>query len=80
MDYSEIKIEYLDDPYELVERPLWWHKQGLQQTSSGYGSKLISSCCVKLANGKLRRIYITCYSNAGSAWIVVNKKKLHLRG
>ncbi len=78
MDYPT--INYLDDPYELVERPLWWHKQGLSQTATGYGSKLTSSRCVKLPNGKTRRIYITCYSNAGSAWITLNGKKLFLRG
>jgi len=80
MDYP--KIEYLDDltPFELVERPLWWHRQGLSQTATGYGSKLTSARCVKLPDGKLRRVYITCYSNAGSAWITLNGKKLHLRG
>jgi len=72
------EIEYLLKPFELIERPLWWHKQGLQQTSSGYGSKLTSSRCIKLPDGRTRRIYITCYSNAGSAWITVNGKKIYI--
>jgi hypothetical protein len=72
-------IEYLETEYELVEKPLWWHKQGLSQTASGYGSKLTSSRCVKLPDGTLRRVYITCYSNAGSAWITIKGKKLYLR-
>lgn len=72
-------IEYLKEPYEIIEKPLWFHKLGLSQTASGYGSKLTSSRCVKLSNGKLRRIYITCYSNNGSAWITINKSRLYLR-
>lgn len=71
-------IEYLEEPYELVERPLWWHKQGLTQTASGYGKKLTSSRCVKLPDGRERRVYITCYSNAGSAWIILGGKRLWL--
>jgi len=77
-----IIIEYLDDltKYELVDRPLWWQKRGLSETATGYGSKLTSSRCVKLPDGKVRRVYITCYSNAGSAWITLNGKKLYIRG
>ena len=71
-------ITYLEQPYERVERPLWWHKQGLQQTASGYGKKLTTSTCVKLADGKLRRVYVTCYSNAGSAWINLKGERVFL--
>ncbi len=80
---APIIIEYLDDifpSYEYIDRPLIWQRRGLQQTATGYGSKLTSSQCVKLPNGKVRRVYITCYSNAGSAWITLNGKKLFLRG
>jgi hypothetical protein len=74
-----MEIEYLDQPYELVYKPLPMHLQGLWQTSSGYGSKLVSSRCVRLSNGITRRVYVTCYSNTGSAWIVLDKKRLYLR-
>ena len=62
----------LDQEYELIERPLWHHKLGLSQTASGYGSKLTSSRCAKLTDGRIRRVYITCFSNAGTAWIVLD--------
>lgn len=65
-------VEYIAEPYTLVDRPLWWHEQGLQQTSSGYGRKLTSSRCVRFGDGIERRVYITQFSNAGTAWIKAN--------
>lgn len=42
-------VEYLeDDEYEIVDRPLPWQIQGLQQTASGYGKRLTSSRCIRL--------------------------------
>lgn len=61
--------ETLLPPYTIVDRPLWWHVQGLQQTASGYGSKLTTRYCLQLPNGKIYRIYCTCYSNIGTCWI-----------
>lgn len=75
----ETKIKYLEGPYELVDRPLWWHLKGLSQTRSGYGSKITSSRCVKLPDGRQRRIYVTIWSNAGTAWIILNNEKLIVR-
>lgn len=72
-------VQYLESPYELIDRPLWWQKAGLTQTQSGYGAKLTSSRCVKLPDGKVRRVYVTQYSNAGSAWIILNGARLYLR-
>lgn len=34
-------MEYLTEPYDIIDRPLWWHKQGLTQTASGYWRKLV---------------------------------------
>jgi hypothetical protein len=76
--FKDVEIKYLEQPYELIERPLDWQKQGLQQTSSGYGAKLTSTRCVKLADGRVRRVYITCYSNAGSAWITLDRERFYL--
>jgi len=65
--------------YTIVDRPLWWHAQGLRQTASGYGAKLTSRCCVKIDGEKrLRRVYITIFSNAGSAWFNYNGAKVFL--
>lgn len=62
----------LEDPYTFEDRPLWFHKLGLSETASGYGQKLRSSRCVRLPDGRLRRVYVTQYSNAGTAWIVLD--------
>lgn len=71
---------YLREPYEIIDRPLNWQRQGLQETQSGYGARLTSARCVKLPNGIIRRIYVTQYSNAGSAWIRLGGKTVYLRG
>ena len=72
-------IDYLEQPYELIERPLAWQLAGLTWTATGYGAKIASRRCVKFPNGRLHRVYITCYSNAGSAWISKGGKRLFLR-
>lgn len=60
-----LSIEY---PKDLHSAPLWRHRQGLQKTASGYGGKIESSHKLSF-NGRLYRIYHTCYGNASSAWI-----------
>jgi hypothetical protein len=76
---TDTKIEYLEGEYTLVDRPLWWQENGLQQTRSGYGAKLTSRRCVQFPDGRERRVYITQFSNAGSAWITLKGKRLYLR-
>lgn len=67
---GQITYLYDIDPGAVwFDRPLWWHKQGLQQTATGYGRKLTSSRCVRLSDGRVRRVYVTCFSNSGTAWI-----------
>ena len=56
---------------EVKDAPLWWHLAGLSQTASGYGRKLVSRRKVYY-RGRWRRVYITQWSNAGSAWVVVD--------
>lgn len=72
-------IQYLEGDYQLIDKPLWWHRQGLSQTSSGYGARLTSTRMVLLPDGRKRRVYVTQYSNAGSAWIQLDGKRLFLR-
>ena len=60
---------------EFREEPLWWHKRGLSQTRSGYGAKLTSSRKA-FVDGKWRRVYVTCYGNAGTAWVLVNGERV----
>jgi hypothetical protein len=59
---------------ELVFEPLWWQKQGLMYTASGYGKK-IPSHWVTYWKGQRRRVYITIWSNSGVAWIVNGDQK-----
>ncbi len=59
----------LDEPYTFEYRPLAWQAAGLQQTASGYGKRLTSADVVRLPDGRTRRVYNTCYSNNGTAWI-----------
>jgi hypothetical protein len=72
-------IEYLTEPYEVIDKPLWWHEKGLRQTASGYGNKLTTSRCVRLPDGRIRRIYCTIWSNIGTCWVILNKKRLIVR-
>lgn len=55
------------DRSELVQKLTPWQEMGLQQTASGYGRKLNSGLMIHF-EGKLRRIYTTCFSNVGSSW------------
>lgn len=74
---SEFPHIYSEGTNDLIDSPLPWQKLGLQETSSGYGAKL--TCRYKIQfEGKNYRIYITCFSNAGSSWFKVKGKKIYL--
>lgn len=60
---------------DLVYCPLEWQKQGLSQTASGYGQKLTQPYKINY-EGKLYRLYTTCFSNVGSTWFVTKGKKI----
>ncbi len=65
------------DRSELIQAPLWWHKQGLQQTSSGYGGKLTTSLKINF-NGKIYRLYASCYGNASSTWFKAKGRTIYV--
>ncbi len=72
---------YLEAPYEVADRPLEWQKHGLQQTASGYGRKLTSTRVLRIAGEKLwRRIYVICYSNAGTSYVLIKGIPHYLKG
>ena len=73
-------VQYYEGDYELQERMLPWQRAGLQETATGYGAKLTSYCMARLADGRLRRVYVTCYGNIGSTWITLDRQRLYLRG
>lgn len=57
---------------------LWWQKKGLSQTASGYGRKLTSSIIVKTdIDNRWRRVYVTCFSNTGSFFVMVKGKSVY---
>lgn len=63
------------EPGDLIYAPLEWQRRGYQQTASGYGAKLTSPHMISF-EGRLRRIYLTCYGNSGSAWFTYKRKKI----
>lgn len=62
---------------DLIYKPLMQHKLGLQQTASGYGSKLTTSKMLKVDN-RLYRVYVVQYGNVGSPYIIKGGKKRFL--
>lgn len=56
-------------PLVRIYRPLSWQLAGRTWTATGYGKAIPSTYCVKCPDGKIRRIYVTIYSNSGTAWI-----------
>jgi hypothetical protein len=68
---------YLPGTDEVVFEwhPLWWHKQGLMQTASGYGSKLNTGFKIRF-NGRLYRVYCCQWSNSGTAYIISKGDRL----
>lgn len=48
---------------------LWWQAQGFSYTASGYGKRIPSRYMVRF-NNRWHRVYVTIYSNIGTAYIV----------
>lgn len=65
------------DRSELVEARPKWMDQGLQETASGYGSRLNSGLKINFC-GRLYRIYITIYGNAGSSWFKTKGRTIYI--
>ena len=53
---------------EHKHAPLWWHKQGLQFTATGYGKRIPTEHMIK-HNGRWRRVYCCIFSNSGTLYI-----------
>lgn len=74
----EMEIKYGGYSENLINVPLWWHKKGLRQTTTGFGRKLTTEYKIKY-NNKLYRVYCTCFSNCGSLWFTVKGERMHIR-
>lgn len=73
-------VDYLSKPFRWKYAPTDWQKRGLQETATGYGSRLTSSRMIKIEGEKLwRRVRVICFSNAGSAFIESKGQRLFLR-
>lgn len=70
-------VEYCDNG-RVVYAPLWWHKQGLTQTATGYGGKLTTPYKTEYG-GRLYRVYVMCWSNVGTSYIIRKGERLVLR-
>jgi ABC-type Na+ transport system ATPase subunit NatA len=62
---------------DLVDSPLQWQVRGLQQTATGYGRRLTMREKIHY-NGRLYRLYATCYSNVASVWFVAMGRKIYV--
>jgi hypothetical protein len=64
--YSYKKINC--DKEDLIISELDWQKRGLQQTASGYGTKLTTRYFINFENFNYR-VYCRCFSNIGTCYI-----------
>ncbi len=69
MGQGEIMHLKDEDIQSMTREPLWWQKQGLQYTASGYGKKIPSEWVAEVG-GKRYRVYVRQFGNAGSAYII----------
>jgi len=85
-DYTgKALYRYIDaDRETCIEKELWWQKQGLQETATGYGARLTTRWVIPLAlnSGKPRlyRVYCCCYSNVGTCYIIHKGEQIVLSG
>lgn len=63
------------DVTSYKREPLWYHKRGLMQTNSGYGTKLVTEHMIQIEK-RWYRIYCCQHSNSGTHYII--KKGKHL--
>lgn len=62
---------------EVINDPLWYHKQGLMQTASGYGKKLVTEYKIKY-NNRFYRVYCRIFSNIGTLYIISKKHHINV--
>ena len=72
-EVKQLKYVYYNQS-DLVYKPLPWQNLGLLETATGYGSKLTSRNMLRIGN-KLHRIYVYCFSNVGTHYIIKNGEK-----
>jgi hypothetical protein len=73
-DVNDFGRIYADRSELVVDEPDWM-KRGLQQTATGYGGKLNTGLKISY-NGRIYRLYCTCYSNNGVVWFKVKGRRI----
>lgn len=72
-----VTVRETGEELKCVSCPLDWQLAGLQQTATGYGSKLATEWKVSYL-GALRRVYAACFSNAATYYVLVKGRKVTL--
>ena len=76
----ENTVTYQNAPYNVTIKQLWWQKQGLQQTATGYGGKLVTDYMLSIPGAaRPYRVYAICFSNCASHYILRKGERLFLR-
>lgn len=76
----ENTVTYQNAPYTVTVEKLWWQKQGLQQTATGYGRKLTTEYMLRVPDSpRPYRVYAVCFSNVASFYILRKGERLFLR-
>lgn len=73
--HTTTPITYLD-PARVTSKKQT--KAPHNRSRSGYGSKLPTSWMIQLDSKRWRRVYVICFSNSGSAYIITKSGKLFL--
>ena len=75
-----MSIEYVPEGFEAKINELPWQRRGLTWTATGYGRKIPSTRMIRLQGEKIwRRVYVVCYSNAGTSYVVIQGKPRYIR-
>jgi hypothetical protein len=76
----ENTVTYQNAPYTVTIKQLWWQKQGLMQTATGYGRKLVTDYMLSIPGAaRPYRVYAICFSNCASHYILRKGERLFLR-
>ena len=74
-----MSIDYIPTEAKVIKgEPLWWQKQGLSYTATGYGSKIPTEYRVKW-NSRLYRVYCGIFSNCGAMYIISKGHRYYIQ-
>ena len=78
--YGGVFVGLPKGPFQTVSAeakrcPLWWQKQNLSFTASGYGKRIPTEYMVNV-DGRWKRVYCCIFSNSGTCYIESNRKPI----